>query len=369
MKGEQDPQASYQELCLLLSERHLDLDDIIWWDLMHKIRLFPPTTQDAMLQSAARAAVPVPLKHSISRSRKNQEMELGIDILLYVALGEEFGDLFAHVTTAFGDHFVSKEHPDAAITYYLWDIDSPIVARKYRVAIVPSGAIGTTRAASIIAMLLTNWGRPDVVVLGIAGTVSGDLCPGDVFIPSTVKGYMENSGGMELEGATSFAPSGIEIPCDQRLLDRFRNWPTGDSRDAHASFITEGTVLRDIVVDDVNKLGDVGIELPGSIRCLVGDDRKLASGPVVGKSTAFAEWIRNIDRKVVAIEMEAYGGSVAGQLFYPGPRIIPIRGISDIADERKNEFEKLSGGRFRRTALLNAFHAFCAAVHVGLFRD
>jgi nucleoside phosphorylase len=78
----------------------------------------------------------------------------------------------------------------------------------------------------------------------------------------------------------------------------------------------------------------------------------IASGPFVVASSEFAEWLRDRDRKYVAVEMEAYGvllGAHRGEV--PG---LVIRGISDLANERKTKMDSVGTGAIRRHAMRNA---------------
>jgi len=67
-----------------------------------------------------------------------------VDILLYIALKEEFGVLIKKL----GDRFQSKELSDIALTVFIGDIFSPVLQRTFRVAVVPAGKMGNTRHAA-----------------------------------------------------------------------------------------------------------------------------------------------------------------------------------------------------------------------------
>jgi TIR domain len=107
----------------------------------------------------------------------------------------------------------------------------------------------------------------------------------------------------------------------------------------------------------------------GASKLYAGDDRKLASGPAVGKGKAFVAWLtREVDRKVAAMEMESAGVYDAGIIRTPAPRTIAIRGISDYADERKEKIETTAKGAFRELAAKNALSLFILGVEAGLFQ-
>jgi hypothetical protein len=100
----------------------------------------------------------------------------------------------------------------------------------------------------------------------------------------------------------------------------------------------------------------------------VGDDRKLASGSIVGKDVQFVKWLKaQSDRKYAAMEMEAAGVYYACQVRSSPPQVIAIRGISDYADQRKENIENLAGPKFRELATRNATAALICGIRAGLF--
>ena len=53
--------------------------------------------------------------------------------------------------------------------------------------------MGITRAANVVSVLIEKLKPTDVVVLGIAGSLSNDMEPGDVFIPDSINEDSANS--------------------------------------------------------------------------------------------------------------------------------------------------------------------------------
>ncbi len=121
--------------------------------------------------------------------RKVISMGKAIDILLYVALSEEF-DV---VIDMLGSDFKSQEQVGVALTGFFGNIDSPVLNRSFEVAVFPAGKMGNTRSASLTSALIEKLNPANIVVLGIAGSLVNDMEPGDVFIPDTVNEYMANS--------------------------------------------------------------------------------------------------------------------------------------------------------------------------------
>jgi|GEM_PF-2835496 nucleoside phosphorylase len=203
-----------------------------------------------------------------------------------------------------------------------------------------------------MCVILSCWGLQD------------DLQPGDVFIPTTVKGYLENSATQGKKN-WEFIPSGKEHPTTSRLLNNFqmfkytqatfyRRW-SNDCATRFNSLIEDAAVQKLVIRSE--------------IRLCVGDDKKLASGPAVGKGQAFANWIKRVDRKIVAMEMESIGVYEAALIPIPPHRVIAIRGISDFADERKELIENIAGNKFRSVSLKNAFELLVRGIEAGLFEE
>ena len=291
------------------------------------------------------------------------------DILLYIALSEEFNDLSDELIDKLGKSFNPIELKEIAITVFSGEIYSPIKGISFNVTIVPSGKMGCTRAASVISPVIAISKAKNVVVLGIAGSVSNDLQPGDVFVPDSVNEYLANSATKGSEDAWTFETSGNHLPTDPRLLNRFQNFRR-TQRDIYNLWLDECSERADPLLNGVVKesLVKAGLDLRGEITFIPGDDKKLASGPAVGKGEVFIKWLKSsVDRKVTAMEMESAGIYDAAFIHTPAPRVIAIRGISDFADERKKLIEEASKDQFRAISLKNALSLFVKGVEAGLF--
>jgi nucleoside phosphorylase len=79
----------------------------------------------------------------------------------------------------------------------------------------------------------------------------------------------------------------------------------------------------------------------------------IASGPILVAATAFAKWLRERNRSYLAVEMEAAGLLAACSERVGPTRSLVLRGISDYADHRKAELDKIQGGALRRYAMQN----------------
>jgi nucleoside phosphorylase len=292
-------------------------------------------------------------------------MDKGIDILLYVALSEEF-DV---VIEMLGPDFKSQEQIDVALTGFFGKIASPTLNRNFEVAVFAAGKMGNTRSASLTSALIEKLNPANIVVLGIAGSLVNDMEPGDVFIPDTVNEYMANSATLGEGKNWSFTTSGNQFQSSLRLLNRFQFF-AHTSRDYYKRWQQDTQNFRAELISEEIKLAlaSKDLILRGSCKLFAGDDRKLASGPVVGKGTGFVDWIiREHDRKVAALEMESAGVHDAATVRTPAPRAVAIRGISDYADTRKEKIEDAAKGKFRDLSARNAVSFFIHTVRAGLF--
>jgi len=292
-------------------------------------------------------------------------MDKGIDILLYVALSEEF-DV---VIEMLGPDFKSQEQIDVALTGFFGKIASPTLNRNFEVAVFAAGKMGNTRSASLTSALIEKLNPANIVVLGIAGSLVNDMEPGDVFIPDTVNEYMANSATLGEGKNWSFTTSGNQFQSSLRLLNRFQFF-AHTCRDYYKRWQQDTQNFRAELISEEIKLAlaSKDLILRGSCKLFAGDDRKLASGPVVGKGTGFVDWIiREHDRKVAALEMESAGVHDAATVRTPAPRAVAIRGISDYADTRKEKIEDAAKGKFRDLSARNAVSFFIHTVRAGLF--
>jgi len=275
-----------------------------------------------------------------------------VDILLYIALEEEFGVLIK----ALGDKFQPRELQGIALTLFLGDIVSPTLQRKFRIAVVPAGKMGNTRAATFVSATLEKFPPSDVVVLGIAGSLSNELEPGDVFIPDSVNEYLANSASAGEKLTWCLRTSGNTFQTSLRLLNRFQMFKHTHA-EGHAKWVEDTKTHRRTFIDaaTITKLREKKVLLREDCHLYAGDDRKLFSGPTVGKGNAFAKWItQEVDRKAFAMEMESAGAYDAAIVRTPAPRTMAIRGISDYGDSRKTKIESAAKERFRTLAALNA---------------
>lgn len=293
---------------------------------------------------------------------------MSVDVLLYVALGEEFHD----VMDVLGEGFQHEEAKDVTLSYFTGKIHSPVQQRDISVVVVPALKMGNARSGAVASWAISRFDPRNVVVIGIAGSLVADLNPGDIFIPDSVNEYMANSAAVgDGEDGWTLDTSGNRFTTSRRLLDRFVLFRL-TQKAYFAEWTQAATANADALIAPQLReaLAAHDISLPPVGKILAADDRTLASGPTVGKGVEFGRWVRKrIDRKIAAMEMESAGVYDAAHLRSNGLRAIAIRGISDFADERKEIVEKIAGNRARVLAVKNAVSLFIAAIRAGLFKE
>jgi nucleoside phosphorylase len=288
-----------------------------------------------------------------------------IDIAIYVALNEEF----VYVKEELGVAFRPVEIADVAITCFFGQIRSDTLNYSFNVIVVPAGKMGNTRSGNIMSMIVDRYKPSDVVVIGIAGSLNNDLQPGDVFIPDRVNEYLANSATSG-EREWTFQTSGNHFITAPRLINRFQMIESTQKKSYNKwRRIANRNLVQLIDRPTRESLRIAGLEIQSECKLHVGDDKALASGPAVGKGKAFVDWVRKeVDRKIVAMEMESAGVYDAALIRTPAPRAIAIRGISDFADERKEKLETAAKERFRTLAVKNTVSLLVNAIQAGLFK-
>ena len=291
-----------------------------------------------------------------------------VDLLLYVALAEEFRGIRQILETDLGFQLSLKEHPTLALTLYRGVITLP--DSEYKILVVPAGAMGNTRAAGVVGSLISTVKCRDLVVLGIAGTISTDLQPGDVFVPGSIVEYLANSAVTDSADKTNyeFQTSGNQYQTSPRLLTRFQ-FNIHEADKVYGDWRTSSNSrFHDLKTPELTQaLSEHHITLRDEINLIAVSDTKLASGPAVGKSEIFAQWLNARDRKLAAIEMESAGVYDLPSIGIAPPRTVAIRGISDFADKRKKALEDVAHRGFRALAIQNATSLFCTALRAGVF--
>lgn len=220
------------------------------------------------------------------------------------------------------------------------------------IIIVKQEGMGRTHAGNALASLLLDFDIGLAVCLGIAGSLTDDLQLGDVCYSTHVFDVLDNAKASDVEQGKfdlEFSPSHFSA---DRSLVAAMNFirMKKDLRPHYQAWQKERGAFAGSLVPD---------EVPGrNGRKEVLTQPKAIEGVIacafVTKSLEYNKKLKDVDRKVLAVETES--GSVFEKASAHSVRALTIRGISDHADSSKNELEIVSKGAIRKIAASNAAH-------------
>jgi nucleoside phosphorylase/5'-deoxynucleotidase YfbR-like HD superfamily hydrolase len=281
-----------------------------------------------------------------------------VDIAIIFALKEEFSRSSNHMVLTPFENAIIKEKR-LGVWY---EVDFNQKSEKNNLLVIATfiGSMGHDPASNFTTRFLEHV-RPRVLVnIGLSGYLSDDISIGDIVVASSASIY-DNSSAIITDGkAPFFKLSGIITPTKKfkQITDhysfkhskRYLKWQKNSQKSA-----PELCEIQD------------GLRISKSPDCHVGP---IASGASVIKNSDWSDFIRNQNRKYMAIDMES--GSIAFANTAPDDdqAICPlyiIRAISDPASQTKDIVDHLhdydgNKGAIRSWALDNAISFFCMIV-------
>ena len=207
------------------------------------------------------------------------------------------------------DEYDIIQDPGDIYTYYLGTIAIPGSHDAYRVVVVQLLDPGNVEAAIAAARLLQRWHPRNVLMVGIAGGVAtAGVRLGDVVVARNVHYY---------EPAKD-TPAGEQIRSDEYFSDlllrgRAQSYEAADWKD------------------------EVRVEAPTEHQGFVPRAHfgTIASGERVIADQAALDALRQRSPKLMAVAMEGVG--IARAVAGTDSRFLEVRGISDLADQRKDD--------------------------------
>ncbi len=210
-----------------------------------------------------------------------------------------------------------------------------------RIISVLAEEMGAQSARDSASYAIASFNPDLVVVIGIGGGISSDLSVGDVCVSNEIFDVLNNNKVSDENGKTdiSFSPDVFNVDaelvssfrfllCHPSLIDSYNNW--------------RKKVGSKVIDDGSNEqIADLPKMLVGPIAC----------GPV-SASTQFNDKLKKLNRKIAAIETES--GGIFQELSRKKIPAIAIRGISDLADDKKADLEQRTKGAARESAMENA---------------
>jgi nucleoside phosphorylase len=276
------------------------------------------------------------------------------DVGIVVPLKEEFRVFFERINGRCTDVI------DGGRTYYVFE--APVVGggAPYRCVVTVMGDMAPTRAGIVAEKLLGRWQPELIVMVGIAGGIHKDVRVGDVIVATQVDNYVEGAKVSDDEKTVRFERTHDSFKSDGSVVDRIRNFEFSES--ARYNAWKEAAAVRHQALLAANpKLGPELLAAEPEVR-----EGHVASGPVVLVSKNFAQWIKEGDRACLAVEMEAAGMMIAAYLDPKKTSTLVLRGISDLADDRKATLDQIGGGALRTLAMTNVTSLLWALFEAGV---
>ncbi len=259
-------------------------------------------------------------------------MRKSFDIGLVIPLKEEF----EYVTTIAP---IRETIPYDGTFLYCLDFGGPSV-----IACIV-GEMGPLPASQSTTRLLTFANVRILILLGLAGSLDKDVSLGDVAVGKEVNEYLAESKAVPSETGFKLNYSGRHWSLDYIIRESISHFDLPGNvslSDWHAPLKSDYNSLPE---ETRNELSNWPPKLHLG---------HIASGDIVGAATAFVDELKSIDRKFVAIDMEAAGAAKSAHDRLNPVRVLVIRGISDLADERKKSLDSQYKRAWRRYSVLSA---------------
>lgn len=276
------------------------------------------------------------------------------DVGIVVPLKEEFRVFFERINGRCTDVV------DGGRTYYVFEAPTVGGGASYRCVVTVMGDMAPTRAGIVAEKLLGKWQPELIVMLGIAGGIHKDVRVGDVIVATQVDNYVEGAKVSDDEKTIKFERTHDSFKSDGGVVDRARNFEFSESA-RYSAWKAAGAARHQALLAAHPNLGPEVLAVEPEVR-----EGHVASGPVVLVSKNFAQWIKDGDRACLAVEMEAAGMMIAAYLDPNKTSTLVLRGISDLADDRKATLDQVGGGALRALAMSNVTSFLWALFEAGV---
>lgn len=238
--------------------------------------------------------------------------EISVDLLIITALPEELEILRSYLPK--GDKVHSQY---CELTYYVGSLETKEGA-SFLYGLTCIFQMGNTDAGVSTSQAIRDLNPNYVFMFGLAAGVQDQVALADVIVATHIFYYEQ----------AKLHPGRVEIR------------PHSFQSDALLS----------------NKLNDFASSLTADYKVKFGP---FAVGEKIVADTRTVEELKKSEPKLIGIEMESYGVARAAAGAFHRPRFIAIRGVSDFADEHKND-------NWRDQALHNAAQFLVAFLKTGV---
>lgn len=209
------------------------------------------------------------------------------------------------------DHYETIQEKSDAHSYYYGHINIPGSEERYSVVVVMCLGMGNEEALATTRRVIERWQPANIIIVGIGGGVRGKVALGDIVVAEFCHYYelAKRTPNVERRRPQQF-------PTNRVLLGRAQAY--------------EATNWRE----------DIRIKRPGNSTETLQPQvhfGTIASGEkVIADGKTLESLLRENDR-IRAVAMEGAGVARAVAHQDPAPRFLEIRGISDFADDKKND--------------------------------
>ena len=219
-----------------------------------------------------------------------------IDILIVTALAEELAVLRTVLPPG-------KERSSSAETlhYYLAYLPAGAPGQSYTVAVTCLFSMGNPDAGILATEAIHDLNPSYIIMFGLAAGIKDKIALADVIVSTQIFYYEQ---AKLLPGQVEIRP--LAFRADARLKMRMEDYATKTPRAYAVRF------------------------------------GPFAIGEKVVSNSETIQELKRYEPKLLGIEMESFGVAVAAHYALHRPRFIAVRGVSDFADEHKNDNVRLN---------------------------
>ena len=268
------------------------------------------------------------------------------DFLFIIPLREEFDIFYKSIK-------IKEETSLEETQFYKVEIPN----ESYKGLAIYLGEPGLTKAAQITEKFLGKFKVRLVVLLGIAGALDEDLKIGDIVIPNEISDFLSNSKAIPKGEYFKLEYSGNNWRIQNALIECIRHFEFSKQKSIYNDWRINIAENYNFSTFKTYKNNYVSAEP----NYFIGH---IASSNTVVASTSYKIELKGIDRKFLAVEMEAAGVARACQDRKKPVPFLMIRGISDFSDERKKILDKVQKGILREYAMYNAINFFLSLIKI-----
>lgn len=208
------------------------------------------------------------------------------------------------------------EYHQRDLLHYFSTTWSTSTQNRLSVIACAAPSMGMTAACITACKVIERWRPRFLVMAGIAAGTKSEQNHGDILIAEAAYDYGSGKIAETENGERIFIPSYTQLRIDATLYALLQRWE------------------RDQIQTDAIKRAWYRKQ-SASPRLIIG---LLASGAAVVQSQALVDDILHRSRKVVGLDMEAYGLFHAAHLATPPqPKVLVAKSVADFADKRKDD--------------------------------